>query len=385
MSIHFISGKPGGGKSMYAVRLLVQELRSTERDIVTNLPLKLGELAMYLEREYGETFNLGERVELLTENDIGQFWLHRGRGRRLEARCERELRGRKLSVVDYTAAAEWGGVFYAIDEVHIAFNSRKWMETGEDCIYYLSQHRKLGDDVLCITQHVNNVDKQFRSMAQDYTYLRNMSKERVGIFRSFPLFQRSTYLQPATALEKPMETAVMKIDVKGLGQVYDTAAGVGIHGRLADTTERSKGMSLAWLFAAIVVLFAGLAFVPSLMGKATRSVLGRATSGATNVARSTIQPIPAGNSATIEKPRKPGLPALDLVESSSSPAVKAVQSGREPIQTNVFVTGMVPSITVPGYTVYLSDGRHYRTIDGYITYLGKRHVMIGTNRIEWRN
>jgi len=379
MSIHFISGKPGGGKSMYAVKLLVAELRTTKRDVVTNLPLKLPDLAEYLEREFGSTFDMHERLELLTESDIGEFWLHRGRGRRLVERVERELRGRKLNVVDYAPAADWGGVFYAIDEIHIAFNARKWQETGEDCIYYLSQHRKLGDDVICITQHVNNVDKQFRTMAQDYTYLRNMSKEKVGIFRSFPLFQRSTYLQPATGgpQERAQETAMMRIDVKGLGQVYDTAAGVGIHGRLADTQAPRKGFSLVWLFAALALGGVVLGCMPGLVGKAARSVMRVAPSGksvATNVVRAATvatNVTTGAAGATAGKDTRPGVP---------SPPVVVVVNTNPPVE----VTGVFPSFPDPGLTVALSNGEKWRTVDGHISYLGKRHVIIGTNRYEWR-
>jgi len=32
------------------------------------------------------------------------------------------------------------GVFFVLDEVHIAFNSRAWAETGAEVLYYLSDH-----------------------------------------------------------------------------------------------------------------------------------------------------------------------------------------------------------------------------------------------------
>ena len=104
--------------------------------------------------------------------------------------------------------------------------------------------------MVCITQSVNNVDKQFRSVAQDYTYLRNLSKQRAGFFRLPALFVRSTYAQPATPASAPMESGTFRLDVSGLAACYDTAKGVGIHGRAgADTNERKgefRGFGSSW-------------------------------------------------------------------------------------------------------------------------------------------
>jgi hypothetical protein len=38
MSVRFISGKPGGGKTLYSVHLIYDELRFGRRNIVTMLP-----------------------------------------------------------------------------------------------------------------------------------------------------------------------------------------------------------------------------------------------------------------------------------------------------------------------------------------------------------
>ena len=147
------------------------------------------------------------------------------------------------------------GVFYVLDEVHIAFNSRAWADTGAEVLYYLSQHRKLGDDVICITQAIANVDKQFRSVAQDYTYIKNLSKQRIGLFRLPALFWRHTYSQPATDTSKPMESGTFKLDVAGVASLYDTAKGVGIHGRAgADTNARKKGLSWVWFAVGLPIV-----------------------------------------------------------------------------------------------------------------------------------
>ena len=54
MGIHFISGKPGGGKSLYATKLVFEELRFGARHIVTNLALNIGELNAYYQAHFDD-------------------------------------------------------------------------------------------------------------------------------------------------------------------------------------------------------------------------------------------------------------------------------------------------------------------------------------------
>ncbi len=264
MSVHFISGKPGGGKTLYSVKLIVEELVHSDRIIVTNVPLKLGELNRYLQEKYPRAYerffefkigdssvavaevppHITERVVLIDEDQLARFFTFRGGNVRLKSVSNEEWREGKRP--DFSIVKD-KGILYVLDEIHIAFNSRAWALTGNEVLYYLSQHRKLGDDVICITQSVNNVDKQFRSVAQDYTYIRNLAKQRAGFFRLPAMFVRSTYPQPATPTSAAMETGSFRLDVSGLAACYDTAKGVGIHGRAgADTKERRKGIHWLW-------------------------------------------------------------------------------------------------------------------------------------------
>jgi len=260
MSIHFISGKPGGGKSMYAMKLLIEELLFTRRPIVTNLAVNFAGLGQYMEREHEkwyleQTVHIRDRITILSEDELSVFFTYRGNGVRIEPVSNQQWKDGKRP--DFTAVT-WG-VAYFLDEIHIAFNARAWQDTGHQVLYYNSQHRKLGDDVVCITQSVTNVDKQFRSVAQDFTYLRNLSKEKLGMFKLPSMFMRRTYLQPAASNDKPMETGTFSLDVSGVGACYDTAAGVGIHGRTgADTKEKKKG--LHWSVAPIALALICLAF-----------------------------------------------------------------------------------------------------------------------------
>jgi len=278
MSIHFISGKPGGGKTLYSVKLIIDELVYGHRCVITNVPLKLGELNAYLQKKYPhKTIDLHQRVRLFSEEEMKGFFTIRpvgSQGCRLLTKEEWQ-RG---DTPDYSKITDHG-VAYFVDEVHIGFNARAWMETGRDVLYYLSQHRKLGDTVVCITQAIMNVDKQFRSVTQDYTYLRNLSKEKLSKFRLPSIFIRQTYSSPATDNSQPMETGSFRLDVSGMAACYDTAVGVGIHGRGADTSERKTGLPW-WVFVLLILVgvWAVAFYVPDAVANMFSRPLPKSTS-----------------------------------------------------------------------------------------------------------
>lgn len=263
MSIHFISGKPGGGKTLYGMKLLIEELVYGQRLIITNIAVNLGRLNEYLQKKHPDlSIDLRRRMKILSDEQCSEFWKHRRLY--LEEHCEMD--GIKQVPVDEV------GCFFILDELHLFFNARKWMDTGDDCLHYLSQHRKLGDDVICITQHVENVDKQFRSVAQDFTVITNGHLQKIGLFRGLPKFTRRTYSTPPSGLkQEPMETASFMLDAKGVASCYDTAAGIGVHGRYADKGKKRKGLHPLWF---VVMLVAACFVVPHILGKVLASLKG---------------------------------------------------------------------------------------------------------------
>lgn len=271
MSIHAISGKPGGGKTLYSIRLIVNELVYGTRPVITNVALKLDELNAYLQREYPKkSVDLFSRVILIDEDRMARFFTIRPVGSQGPTLLTKE-EWAAGKIPDYSGVTD-SGVLYVLDEVHIKFNARAWMLTGQDVLYYLSQHRKLGDDVVWITQAVGNVDKQFRSVTQDYTFIRNLGKERMSHFHLPSLFVRQTYNEPPSGNATPMETGSFRMDVSGLASLYDTAAGVGIHGTTgADTGEKKKGVPW-WVGLAIclLIIVIGFATVPKLIASVFR-------------------------------------------------------------------------------------------------------------------
>jgi hypothetical protein len=229
-------------------------------------------------------------------------------------------------------------------------------------MYYLSQHRKLGDDVVLISQSIQNVDKQMRSVAQDFTYVRNLTKEQHGLFRLPALFIRRVFLElPTGPGVKAVQTGTFRLDVSGVAKCYDTAAGVGIVGSTgADTLERKRGLHWAYYVVGVLALiFVTVRFVPS-------AVASFFTRPLRAVPSASVQPLPSGRGAGATFS---GIKTL--VEPASGPGLVSTNS----------VTGFA---RVGGYyMICVTGGRVFRTtsivmpIPGYVQLEGMLYATQG--------
>jgi hypothetical protein len=362
MAIFFISGKPGGGKSYYAVKLIVEELLYGSRPVYTNLPLHVGRLNEFVQSQTSRDCEVVQRVRLLSEDETSRFYAFRPDGFGLPPLTAQDWsagrRPQYVGVKDH-------GVFYVIDEVHNFFNARAWAETGRDVLFYLSQHRKLGDSVVCVTQALNNVDKQFRSVAQDFTFVRNLRKEKMGVFKLPPVFIRKTFGSPPTETSVAMESGTFRLDCKGIGSCYDTAQGVGIHGRGADLGERKKGLPW-WVFVVGIpaLLFSIVHWGPKLIADQFVSMTGlkRATVVITNSVSAAGSPggpgpvVPAG--VRVMRPV------------SSGPSGRVVESSGVFLQS---VDSFGPGGRV---RVMLSDGEVFYVGDGRLQVVTSRYAVV---------
>lgn len=356
MSVHFVSGKPGGGKSLFGTSRIVTELQTTQRRICANIPLDMGRLREYLLKIGGRDCGVMGRVKVMTPAETAQFWLHYGpndgpmshtfefetgrkgendaklkhltfrerfRAAAVEANT-RALMMKEAVIINRPmipmedlfqdrlceAVRDWlrpnwsGGVLYVIDEAHEFFNARKFSTLGADALHYLSQHRHLGDDVMFITQHVLNVDSQLRRVAQDFSYIRNLKKVKMpgtfGLVKAPAIFVRSTYLEEHTpgSFQEPIEVRTFTLDREGLASCYRTADGVGIEGAgAADTNEKSKGAPW-WTIPAVVaaVIVAGIVALSGVKAYAVSKVEDRKAKHEYKVVKNTNENGPPTNS-----------------------------------------------------------------------------------------
>lgn len=263
--IHFVAGKPGNGKSLFAAWLIILELVFGRRPIVTNLALRLHPwvdgkgkarkgLIRFLEDEYGESFDAARRVLLLDDTQVKRFYAYRPLIPPLEGE-ERQIH--VIPQADdgrFRFTPDLPGCFQVVDEIHEHFGARDWQTTGREALSWGSQHRRAGDEMYAVTQVVNNVEKQFRGISQECIIMVNHGFRTVGMFRQPNIITLRVYsTTPPAPMEVPMRFERLKFNRQKVYEVYDTASGVGVTGRKADIGTKAKG----WPWWTVILLVLG--------------------------------------------------------------------------------------------------------------------------------
>jgi len=289
---------------------IVRELSLGSRVVVTDMAIRMGpwlrqvesrspwakgsknkfkpELGLlgYLMETYGQTFQAEDRVFILPERDAKEFYLRRYSvtdGVWIEYDSVRDDKG---LVESFKTDKPTFGCLYVMDECWRTLGARQWQTTGKGTIFYAAQHRKLADEWFLISQHSKQIDVAMRQLAQDYWVVRNHSKLKVGFFRQPEIFTVNVYSSApsdGTGGVTPMETKVFRLDKRGLGGCYDTAAGTGVlGGGAADLNERKNGRP----FWALILILCGLVsllwLTPDIMGWAASKFFGLDKREATN-------------------------------------------------------------------------------------------------------
>jgi len=350
--IKAIIGKPGAGKSYVSMSIIEEELRLTKRVIITNVDVKIGPFADYLIKKYGDTFDLGMRLRKIADVDLRRFW---------ELREDaRDDSGKKI-----------GGCCFVLDEVHRHFNARLWAENGKDkgksCLDYLSAHRHYGDDVYYMTQNTHFLDKNFIRTTQDFTQLRNYSKERWGWFRGIGRFRGQVFLMPPdSANVHPIYTYGFKLDLDGLANCYNTDALDSNPGQgPADKGQRAKGLPV-WCFPlGVIGVSLGVFFLLKV------GIFG-------------LQGALAPKLPSME----PAAPAGALYVKTNAVDVKPMTNSFPPAEVELSTNAPVrmTGLTIVGgrFVAYLSDGRKIKQGDARVRYLGEDFIEYDGKRYDMR-
>jgi len=387
MAVVMYLGLPGDGKSVSGVRRLIDELGSSSRTIVTNLPLEIGELETYSRQEFGRDCDVRRRVVLLDESQVRKFWLIRGQGWRLidlpdgqykqnqfpdlsktyrwlpgDGHPEREdlavmlAKGVPLPEDVETGTVE--GCLYIIDECQNFWPARSFQSTPPGLLFYLSQHRHLGDDLVFITQKESQVEKVVRNLVSEFWVFRNLGRRRRFGFRLPGLFGWACYNEPPSAQGASYAgVGTFKLDIKGVASCYRTADGVGIGGPLgADVGARKRGLHWGWFIALTILGLALLAMLPGAGAKVLSWALLR--KGSSEVAQASVgKVVPLGRSG--------GVAVVDRgVLVDQVPAAKAVPASNLNDKAEAVVvrgTNLVRLVGFAGdrwrWSAVLSDGR----------------------------
>jgi len=296
-----IIGKPRAGKSYYLVQRICDELAHGSRIVVTNLPLKQGEIAAYCARvNPGRDCRVLDRLRVIEDSRevTGEFWRFRGPvwdadGTLLEwltlPRPDKEGRVdvRRMVPGDGSEAekarARSHSCLYVIDEIYNYYNTRDWQSIGRGALWYMAQHAKYGDDCLLATHQIADIDKQLKARFQSWLYLQNNSLlNYANIFRGARTITWREYPSEMGRNTPINRSGTMRVDPDGVGKCYETDAGVGVpSGMGADKGRAAKGLPLWTVWVAAVVLGLtswfplGLGCVPTVFRPDERSPFGR--------------------------------------------------------------------------------------------------------------
>lgn len=138
-------GTPGSGKSLYAAGQILDAL-SQKKLVITNYPLSFDHIKGKIFQWY---YGAGVRCEVSNDDLSPQF-------------CQ-------IAAHSFFAGDEpkEGRILLVIDEAGLVFNPRDWNRPDrKDWLTFLSQHRKLGFDVILIAQSDNQLDKQLRPLLE---------------------------------------------------------------------------------------------------------------------------------------------------------------------------------------------------------------------------
>lgn len=291
--IQAIVGGTGDGKSLLATRYITESLLQTDAVVVTNIPLVMGELHQYISKRLseGETFDMDDRVKVLKDEEVMEFYRYRSGGLVLPPSPDMEDGDdgtKRIPKPEFMARMKEGfalmlekkefqrPVHYFIDEAHNFFGSRDWKSNGRALLYYVSQHRHLHDEVYLITQVIDDVEKQFRDRVLMTHRSQNQLRMRIGMVRAKACFRVSVYNRLPSGNKDPMysvEYDAKHLDADAVAKCYKTVGALGIHSSPEAKPNRAifpywalwvgGGLAVALVAAGIF----GLPYLGSYFGK----------------------------------------------------------------------------------------------------------------------
>jgi len=353
--IRLFLGTPGAGKSYGALKEVVLELLYSQRIVITNLPVLPGLLNAWMAKNHPEwTDDINQRVRIIGEDQTKEFYRYRSVIGDIGTVTKGDaLEGKHLPYGEHKG----NGVFYIIDEAHIPFDSREWASTGTELTFYNSQHRKMNDELIFVTQFEKLIDVRVRGFVQEFWYFNNDGLEAFWTYFQKPAgFTVEVHRKPPSGPHSPppLERRKTRMDFT-LAACYDTSAGVGITGRKMPEVKRKKKFAVWWL--AIPVLLLGFMFLkaPDVLTSGIAYLLGN------GVKTQKTDQTKGGAQASL--PLNSG--SIPRAEREASLEKKAEKVPTAELPPPVYATGY---ITAPGrgVVVTLSDGTRKTTAPGVV-------------------
>lgn len=175
--IYHVSGRLGSGKTMWCVQKIIETLIFTDREIVTNIRL-VDFWDLLLARYVSSGLKSFIKFFISPMPDILSyrvFIAERFAGR---YHYYNDL----VSAVLYASSggeSNEGSKLFIWDEIHLDLNARDWKKTSGGMIQFFSMSRKLGYDVIMVSQLRSAVDRQMRDLADISYELKNLRNFRI--------------------------------------------------------------------------------------------------------------------------------------------------------------------------------------------------------------
>ena len=157
MAIDIYTGTPGSGKSLHCAYKMIGLLK-LRKNLIANFPIDLG---YFKKKKIGKFLYLNNQE--LTPKYLKEY------------AKENHKIGREHQTT------------LIIDECAAIFNSRSW-DKGDrmEWIYFFQQHRKLGYDVILISQNDRLIDRQIRAFIEtEYKHRAIKNYKTFGFLLSF--------------------------------------------------------------------------------------------------------------------------------------------------------------------------------------------------------
>jgi len=334
--LEIILGKTGSGKSMLGTsQYVIDEIVGPQGDdvyFVTNLPLNLGELNLYLQEQYpNRSFDITNRIRFLSDEETGEFYLHREAGVDLIPPTKEQLKEKGFKWLaqwqEAVDASPWR-IVYLIDEAHLFFDAREWANVGPVMNAVISQHRKLKTDrIVMLTQFLKQLELRLREHAVFFHECNNWGMRRLLWWKLPRVFNVTTTTRPPPY---PADHSKQIRFNPRIARCYDTTAGVGLRGGRAPEVIKRGGLPWWTAVLGILLLAVGLFFGPEkALGFILRKVSGDAANPPTSVPVAVpVRGLPAGDSRGPVAPAGGGygvaaapLPVLPLPLIEPRPAI----------------------------------------------------------------
>jgi zona occludens toxin (predicted ATPase) len=159
MSVDLYTGTPGSGKS-YAAAIKINQWLLKRRNVISTMAFDVKRASRNGKRRIGKYEYVFIRD--LTPKQLVEF---------AEANHREGKEGQTLIV---------------IDECHILFNPREYMQNGrKEWLLFFAYHRHYGFDILLISQQVISIDKQIRGMIETEFRYRKINNR--GMWKMLPV------------------------------------------------------------------------------------------------------------------------------------------------------------------------------------------------------